>query len=74
MNDVAIHFTDNISEADALFALQPKLKKNAGIQAAAKSHDIPIYVVKVLIFPDLQARMGINIISTTCFRFPVYLI
>ncbi|KGN55083.1 uncharacterized protein ycf45 [Cucumis sativus] len=46
MNDVAIHFTDNISEADALFALQPKLKKNAGIQAAAKSHDIPIYVVK----------------------------
>lgn len=46
MNDVAIHFTDNISEADALFALQSKLKKNAGIQAAAKSHDIPIYVIK----------------------------
>ncbi|XP_022141046.1 uncharacterized protein ycf45-like [Momordica charantia] len=46
MNDVAIHFTDNISEADALLALQSKLKKNAGIQAAAKSHDIPIYVVK----------------------------
>ncbi|XP_022937201.1 uncharacterized protein ycf45 [Cucurbita moschata] len=46
MNDVSIHFTDNISEADALFALQSKLKKNAGIQAAAKSHDIPIYAIK----------------------------
>ena len=56
MNDVAIHFTDNISEADALFALQSKLKKNAGIQAAAKSHDIPIYAIKVSISLDLQAR------------------
>ncbi|XP_057457316.1 protein SEEDLING PLASTID DEVELOPMENT 1 [Lotus japonicus] len=46
MNDVALQLTDNISEANALLALQSKLKKNSGIQAAAKSHDIPIYVTK----------------------------
>ncbi|KAG5020283.1 hypothetical protein AAZX31_06G216600 [Glycine max] len=46
MNDAAIQLTDNISEANALLALQSKLKKNPGIQAAAKSHDIPIYVTK----------------------------
>ncbi|KAJ9153538.1 hypothetical protein P3X46_026965 [Hevea brasiliensis] len=44
--DTALQLTDNISEADALLALQSKLKKNSGIQAAAKSHDIPIYVIK----------------------------
>lgn len=49
MDDAAIWLTDNISEADALLALQSKLKKNSRIQAAAKSHDIPIYVTKVLI-------------------------
>lgn len=48
MNDAAIQFTDNISEANALLALQSKLKKNPRIQAAAKSHDIPIYVTKVI--------------------------
>lgn len=41
-----IDLTDNISEADVLLALQSKLKKNLGIQAAAKSHDKPIYVTK----------------------------
>ncbi|KAL5565148.1 hypothetical protein UlMin_028312 [Ulmus minor] len=46
VDDTAIRITDNISEADALLALQSKLKKNARIQAAAKSHDIPIYVAK----------------------------
>ncbi|XP_014494549.1 uncharacterized protein ycf45 isoform X1 [Vigna radiata var. radiata] len=46
INDAAIQLTDNISEANALLALQSKLKKNPGIQAAAKSHDIPIYVTK----------------------------
>lgn len=45
--DAAVQLTDNISDADALLALQSKLKKNAKIQAAAKSHDIPIYVTKV---------------------------
>lgn len=45
MND-KVELTDNISEADALLALQSKLKKNSRIQAAAKSHDIPIYVTK----------------------------
>lgn len=45
--DAAVRLTDNISDADALLALQSKLKKNAKIQAAAKSHDIPIYVTKV---------------------------
>ncbi|KAL3508733.1 hypothetical protein ACH5RR_028134 [Cinchona calisaya] len=44
--DDAIEFTDNISEADALLALQSKLKKNSRIQAAARSHGIPIYVTK----------------------------
>ncbi|KAI4333597.1 hypothetical protein L6164_018381 [Bauhinia variegata] len=46
MNDAAVQLTDNISEANALLALQSKLKKNPRIQAAAKSHDIPIYVTK----------------------------
>nr|GLL16517.1 uncharacterized protein ycf45 [Ipomoea trifida] len=45
--DHAIEFTDNISEADALLALQSKLKKNSGIQAAARSRGIPIYVSKL---------------------------
>ncbi|KAJ0045991.1 hypothetical protein Pint_04686 [Pistacia integerrima] len=45
--DAAVELTDNISEADALLALQSKLKKNSRIQAAAKSRDIPIYVTKV---------------------------
>ncbi|XP_057984244.1 protein SEEDLING PLASTID DEVELOPMENT 1 [Malania oleifera] len=44
--DAAVQLTNNISEADALLALQARLKKNSGIQAAAKSHDIPIYVTK----------------------------
>ncbi|XP_050219556.1 protein SEEDLING PLASTID DEVELOPMENT 1 [Mercurialis annua] len=44
--DYVVQLTDNISEADALLALQSKLKKNSGMQAAAKSHDIPIYVTK----------------------------
>ncbi|XP_061357718.1 protein SEEDLING PLASTID DEVELOPMENT 1 [Gastrolobium bilobum] len=46
MNDAALQLTDNISEANALLALLSKLKKNLRIQAAAKSHDIPIYVTK----------------------------
>ncbi|XP_057749524.1 protein SEEDLING PLASTID DEVELOPMENT 1 [Arachis stenosperma] len=46
MNDAALQLTDNISEAHALLALQAKIKKNPRIQAAAKSHDIPIYVTK----------------------------
>ncbi|XP_027912053.1 uncharacterized protein ycf45 isoform X1 [Vigna unguiculata] len=46
INDGGIQLTDNISEANALLALQSKLKKNPGIQAAARSHDIPIYVTK----------------------------
>ncbi|KAE9592883.1 hypothetical protein Lal_00028931 [Lupinus albus] len=46
MNDLSLQLTDNISEANALLALQSKLKKNPKIQAAAKSHDIPIYVTK----------------------------
>lgn len=45
--DAAVKLIDNISEADALLALHSKLKKNPRIQAAAKSHGIPIYVTKV---------------------------
>lgn len=48
--DDKVELTDNISEADALLALQSKLKKNARIQSAAKSHDIPIYVTRVINF------------------------
>ncbi|XVE80044.1 hypothetical protein DITRI_Ditri14bG0107400 [Diplodiscus trichospermus] len=44
--DAVVRLTENISEADALLALHSKLKKNTGIQAAAKSHDIPVYVAK----------------------------
>lgn len=49
MNDADLQLTDNISEANALLALQSKLKKNSKIQAAFKSNDIPIYVTKVII-------------------------
>ncbi|CAI0408320.1 unnamed protein product [Linum tenue] len=44
--EAAVQLTDNISEANALLALQSKIKKNPRIQAAAKSHNIPIYVTK----------------------------
>ncbi|KAJ6886374.1 hypothetical protein NC651_026922 [Populus alba x Populus x berolinensis] len=44
----AVQLTDNTGDADALLALQSKMKKNAKIQAAAKSH-IPIYVTKSLV-------------------------
>ncbi|XP_058747416.1 protein SEEDLING PLASTID DEVELOPMENT 1 isoform X1 [Vicia villosa] len=46
MNDADLQLTDNISEANALLALQSKLKKNSRIQAAFKSNDVPIYVTK----------------------------
>lgn len=49
MHDAALQLTDNISEANALLALQSKLKKNSRIQAAFRSQDIPIYVTKVVI-------------------------
>ena len=48
MDDSAICLTNNISEADALLGLQSKLKKNPGIQAAARSHNIPVYMTKVI--------------------------
>ncbi|GFP79625.1 uncharacterized protein ycf45 [Phtheirospermum japonicum] len=44
--DDRIAFTDNISEADVLLALQSKLKKNSRLQAAARSRGIPTYVSK----------------------------
>lgn len=44
--DDAVELTDNISEADVLLALQSKLKKNVGLQTAAKSHNKPVYVTK----------------------------
>lgn len=45
--DDTIEFTDNISEADVLIALQSKLKKNSRLQAAARSQSLPTYVIKV---------------------------
>ncbi|RZC69059.1 hypothetical protein C5167_032145 [Papaver somniferum] len=44
--DDRVELTDNMSEADAVLALQAKLKKNPRIQAVAKSHDKSIYVTK----------------------------
>ncbi|XP_015169672.1 uncharacterized protein ycf45 isoform X2 [Solanum tuberosum] len=55
--DDTIEFTDNISEADVLLALQSKLKKNSRIQAAAKSHGIPIYVTKTSSSTQLTKAM-----------------
>ncbi|KAF4348634.1 protein SEEDLING PLASTID DEVELOPMENT 1 [Cannabis sativa] len=45
-DNTSISLTNNISEADAVLALQSKLKKNPRIQAAFKSHNIPIYMTK----------------------------
>jgi hypothetical protein len=42
-----VALTYNISEADAVIALQSKLKKNSQIQAVVKSQDIPVFFVKV---------------------------
>uniref|UniRef100_A0A453QR54 Phosphotyrosine protein phosphatase domain-containing protein n=2 Tax=Aegilops tauschii subsp. strangulata TaxID=200361 RepID=A0A453QR54_AEGTS len=41
-----ITLTYNISEADAVIALQSKLKKNSQIQAVLKSEDIPVFFAK----------------------------
>lgn len=57
--DVAVRLTENISEADALLVLQSKRKKHHGIQAAAESHDIPVYVAKVNAFSYVS-------MSSTC--------
>lgn len=46
--DDTFEFTDNISEADVILALQSKLRKNSRLQAAAKSRGIPIYISKVV--------------------------
>lgn len=48
MDEAAVQFIDDISKADALLALQSKLKKNPRIQAVAKSYGIPIYATKVI--------------------------
>ncbi|KAK3030274.1 hypothetical protein RJ639_039857, partial [Escallonia herrerae] len=56
--DDAVEFTDNISEADALLALHSKLKKNARIQAAARSRGIPIYVTKTSSLPQLTKAIN----------------
>ena len=44
-----VTLTYNISEADAVIALQSKLKKNSHIQAVVKSQDIPVFFAKVCI-------------------------
>ncbi|BAF18766.1 protein SEEDLING PLASTID DEVELOPMENT 1 [Oryza sativa Japonica Group] len=41
-----VTLTYNISEADAVIALQSKLKKNTQIQAVVKSQDIPVFFTK----------------------------
>ncbi|KAJ7948719.1 P-loop containing nucleoside triphosphate hydrolases superfamily protein [Quillaja saponaria] len=58
MNDASIQLTYNISEADAILALQSKLKKNSRIQAAARSHEIPIYVSKTSSLVQVTKAIG----------------
>lgn len=45
--DDTFEYTDNMSEADVLIALQSKFKKNSRLQAAARSRGIPTYICKV---------------------------
>lgn len=45
--EIAVEITDNISEAEALLALQSKIRKNPRIKSLATSHGIPVYVTKV---------------------------
>lgn len=47
--ETAVELTDDISEADALLALQAKIRKNPRIKSLATSHGIPVYVTKVKI-------------------------
>ncbi|KAL8167276.1 hypothetical protein V2J09_008775 [Rumex salicifolius] len=42
----ALELTDDIQEADVLLVSHSKIKKSPGIQAAARSNDIPIYLTK----------------------------
>ncbi|CAN6694259.1 unnamed protein product [Malus baccata var. baccata] len=46
MDEAAPQLTDDINRADALLALQSKLKKNPPLQAVAKSYEAPVYVTK----------------------------
>ncbi|KAB2615964.1 hypothetical protein D8674_022552 [Pyrus ussuriensis x Pyrus communis] len=46
MDEAAAQLTDDIRRADALLALQSKLKKNPPLQAVAKSYEAPVYVTK----------------------------
>lgn len=45
--EITVEITDNISEAEALLALQSKIRKNPRIKSLATSHGIPVYVTKV---------------------------
>ncbi|XP_010539164.1 PREDICTED: uncharacterized protein ycf45 [Tarenaya hassleriana] len=44
--ETVVELTDDISEADALLALQSKLKKNPRIKSVATTHGIPVYLTK----------------------------
>ncbi|VYS50880.1 unnamed protein product [Arabidopsis thaliana] len=44
--ETAVELTDDISEAEALLALQAKIRKNPRIKSFATSHGIPVYVTK----------------------------
>ncbi|KAL7087575.1 hypothetical protein ACP275_13G075500 [Erythranthe tilingii] len=55
--DDTIEFTDNISEADVLLALQSKLKKNSRLQAATRSRGIPIYISKTSSLAQITKAM-----------------
>lgn len=61
--DGMVRLTDNISEADGFLALQSKLKKNSHIQAATKSHNIPVFVTKVKICTFVGYKLAVLLVN-----------
>ncbi|KAG8076771.1 hypothetical protein GUJ93_ZPchr0006g42899 [Zizania palustris] len=53
-----VTLTYNISEADAVIALQSKLKKNTQIQAVLKSQDMPVFLTKTNSLVQIRRALG----------------
>ncbi|XP_024007905.1 uncharacterized protein ycf45 isoform X3 [Eutrema salsugineum] len=60
--ETAVEITDNISEAEALLALQSKIRKNPRIKSLATSHGIPVYVTKTI--SGIQVAKAIRALLT----------
>lgn len=67
-----VKLTDNINEADALLAVQSKLKKNPRIQDAARSHAIPIYVVKVVAHKFCLVYESVSLLYFLCQKISLF--